>query len=68
MVKEDEPLLECKLLKPEEPLPSRVELLVVVRGLKCTESDPIDPLRGADWVNWVELRGWLFLPVFFSDV
>lgn len=52
MVKEDEPLLECQLLKPEEPVLSRVKLLEVVRGLKCTESDLLGPPTGADWANW----------------
>lgn len=52
MVKEDEPLLECKLLKPEEPALPRVQLLEVVRGLKRTESDLLDPLAGADWASW----------------
>lgn len=52
MVKEDEPLLECKLLEPEEPALSRVRLLGVVRGLKCTDSDLLDPLTGADWATW----------------
>lgn len=52
MVKEDEPLLECKLLKPEEPALARVQLLEVVPGLKCTASDLLGPLMGADWANW----------------
>lgn len=52
MVKADEPLLEWKLLKPEEPALPRVQLLEALRGLKCTESDLLDPLTGADGVTW----------------